>query len=239
MNEADLCWRGPDWLPTPENWPQDIVPESSAESAAEAETVREVFAVAVNEANEIDKVLEKFPLQKTLRVCAWMRRFAHNCLRSRGTQHIMEPHHVERADIHKRARHLLKCKEALWDRWTREYLRGLRERHRAKTGAAGATPAIGDAVIIKSQERNRGKWPLGAIEELIKGTDGVVRAAKLRTGRSQLERAIQHLYPLEISCDEAAPAPAQLNPEAAAFRPRRDAAAAAALRIRGMAEDVQ
>ena len=47
------------------------------------------------------------------------------------------------------------------------------------------------------------------------GRNGVVRAVKLRAGKSYLERAVQQLYPLELSCDkstEAAKPP--LNPEA-------------------------
>ena len=64
------------------------------------------------------------------------------------------------------------------------------------------TLAIGDVVVIQSSERNRNCWPLGTVEELIEGRDGVVRCAKLRAGRSHLERSIQHLYPLELSCDK-------------------------------------
>ena len=49
----------------------------------------------------------------------------------------------------------------------------------------------------------------------------------MRAGRSHLERPIQHLYPLELSCDPTAPV----------FRPRRDAAVAASLRIQEVAEE--
>ena len=37
--------------------------------------------------------------------------------------------------------------------------------------------------------------------KLIKGRDGVVRAIRLRAGK-YLERAVQHLYPIELSCDQ-------------------------------------
>ena len=50
------------------------------------------------------------------------------------------PHRTESADIRKRAKHLLKCEEAIWRRWSKEYLRDLRERHRAKTGTGGGGP---------------------------------------------------------------------------------------------------
>ena len=44
----------------------------------------------------------------------------------------LEPHHIQETDLRKRAKYLRKCKDALWSRWTRENLRGLRERHRLK-----------------------------------------------------------------------------------------------------------
>ena len=87
-------------------------------------------------------------------------------------------------------------------------------------------------VIIQSDERNRGKWPLGVVEELYKGRDGVVRAVKLRAGKTFLERAVNQLYPLELSCDRSESRPSvQLNPDARDFRPTRDAAVAARERI--------
>ena len=74
---------------------------------------------------------------------------------------------------------------------------------------------------------------LSIIEELIIGRDQVVRGAKLRVGKSVLERPVQHLYPLELVCDRTPPPdkPTLLNPGVPTFLPRRDAAAAAYLRI--------
>ena len=57
-------------------------------------------------------------------------------------------------------------------------------------------PAVGDVVIVKTEDKNRGKWPLGIIKSLIVGNDRVVRAAKLHAGQSYKEHAIQQLYPL-------------------------------------------
>ena len=75
------------------------------------------------------------------------------------------------------------------------------------------------------------------MEELIAGRDGVVRAVKLRAGKSYLERAVQQLYPLELSCNKSREAPKRpLSPEALSFRPRRDAAVAARLRVQDIAE---
>ena len=88
---------------------------------------------------------------------------------------------------------------------------------------------MGDVVIIKSDDRNRNHWPLGIVERLIEGKDGVVCAVQLTSGRNRMERAIQHLYPLELSCnvtrDEEAEQvnPTHLDPKAIAFVPKRKA----------------
>ena len=43
-------------------------------------------------------------------------------------------------------------------------------------------------MIIKDDDRNRAKWKLGIVEELIiiAGNDGIVRIAKLRAGKTTL-----------------------------------------------------
>ena len=102
----------------------------------------------------------------------------------------LAPHRIENAELRKRAKHLLRCKEAMWCRWTKDYLRSLRERHRVQAESKGGKLAIGDVVIIRSEDKNRGRWPLGIIEKLITGNDGVVRGARLRAGRSHIERPI-------------------------------------------------
>ena len=75
-------------------------------------------------------------------------------------------------------------------------------------------PTVGEVVIIKSDERTRGKGKIGVIEQVIHGVYGFVRAAKVRTGTPALERAVQHLFPLELSCDKTqSTKPAKLNAE--------------------------
>ena len=87
-------------------------------------------------------------------------------------------------------------------------------------------------MIIRGEESNRAKWPLGVVSELFKGRDGAVRAVKLRAGKSYLERPVQHLFPLELSSDSYGQTQeTRLNPQAPPFRSRRDAAVAAELRI--------
>ncbi|XP_068679106.1 uncharacterized protein [Montipora foliosa] len=153
----------------------------------------------------------------------------------------LQPYHLEERDLRKRAKFLQKTKDAIWNRWTAEYLRALRERHRLKLGDKRCSLAVGDVVIIRSSERKRNSWPLGIVESLIEGRDGVVRGARLRAGRSHIERPIQHLYPLELSCDRdgVRGTTTTLDPGAPAFRPRRDAAVAAELRVQDLAQEHQ
>lgn len=58
-------------------------------------------------------------------------------------------------------------------------------------------------MLIKEDERNCGKWKIGIVDQLVAGLDGVVRAAKLRAGNSNFERALQQLYPLELKCEQS------------------------------------
>ena len=81
----------------------------------------------------------------------------------------LEPHHLREFDLRRRAKYLRRCKQALWTRWTTEHLRGLRERHRMKHRGQSTPLAKGEVVIIKDEERNRNKWKIGIVEDLISG----------------------------------------------------------------------
>jgi len=149
----------------------------------------------------------------------------------------LEPHHIQETDLRKRAKYLGKCKDALWSRWTREYLHGLWERHRLKHKGNSSYPSKGDVVIIRSEEKNLAQWKLGVVDDLTTGRDGVVRGAKLRSSDSSLERLLQHLYPLELSCDSIVETTTSGPVDTQVVRPQRDAAAAARLRIEDIATD--
>ena len=64
----------------------------------------------------------------------------------------------------------------------------MRERHNLKHQGKPCTLAVCDVVILKSEERNRRKLPLGIVQELFPGRDGVVRAVKLRSDRNFLDQ---------------------------------------------------
>ena len=78
MNNEELWWYGPTWLKNPDQWPDEIELQPTAESNAEVKPKKSVFAVAVNDENEADEILKKFHFHKALRVYAWMQRFVDN-----------------------------------------------------------------------------------------------------------------------------------------------------------------
>ena len=54
----------------------------------------------------------------------------------------------------------------------------------------------------------------------------MTRGVKLQTRKGILERPVQHIYPLELSCDKK-PNVVELNPIVPEFKPKRRAAATA------------
>ena len=71
---------------------------------------------------------------------------------------------INETDLRKRAKFLKTCKDGLWRRWQREYITALRERHLTHK-VSKHQPKEGDVVIVKSDSKNRGTWPLGNTNE--------------------------------------------------------------------------
>ncbi|CAJ0604320.1 unnamed protein product [Cylicocyclus nassatus] len=98
---------------------------------------------------------------------------------------------------------LRKDLDHFWDIWQKDYLGALanREATRSRNGRGTIVPPrVGDIVIIREQDVPRSIWPLGLILQLHTSPDGQVRPARIRTcKRHILDRAINHLVPLEIS----------------------------------------
>ena len=84
-----------------------------------------------------------------------------------------QPHNEENRDLQKRLKLLRNCEDQLWNRWRREYLTALRERHNMMSGNTGFQVARGDVVIIRTDDKNRGCWPLTVVTETFPGKDGV------------------------------------------------------------------
>ncbi|XP_074632427.1 uncharacterized protein LOC141890758 [Acropora palmata] len=119
------------------------------------------------------------------------------------TNHLPEEEawRFKEVDLRKCAKYLKACRDSLWRRWQKEYLTSLRERHNMMDKTAKFQPKIGDVLIVKSKNKNRGHWPLAMVNEIVPGKDENVRAVQLKTANGIIERPVQHLYPLELTCD--------------------------------------
>ena len=143
-------------------------------------------------------------------------------------------------DLRKRAKYIKICKNNAWKRWKNEYLKSSREKHNMQSKKQNFPPlSTGDVVIIEGPERNRNHWTIGIIDSLIIGKDGVSRAAKVQTGKSTLERAIQQLYPLELRCDSNSQNQIKVIDEIKGKRKQtpRKATAIVRIRIQDQAQD--
>ena len=100
--------------------------------------------------------------------------------------------------------YLLQILKHYWKRWHGEYLKELREHHSITRSKDFIAVSEGDIVLIQEETlQPRSVWNLGRIESLIKGKDGQIRGAVVRTvskgNKSQyLRRPVNKLYPLEV-----------------------------------------
>ena len=101
-----------------------------------------------------------------------------------------EVHTIGEKELRKRVRYLEKCKNNICERWSDTHLKALRERHNRKHQRKENFIKEGDIILIKGDERTRGKWNVGIVKQLVKGRDGDIKLAKLRPNKSEIERAI-------------------------------------------------
>ncbi|XP_046856135.1 uncharacterized protein LOC124449238 [Xenia sp. Carnegie-2017] len=96
-------WRhGPKWLSNKGNWPQEILPVVTEEVRKEEKSSAHVMVGAEHqEENEFDKLVESYLLCKTLRICAWIRRFINNCRRTRDERETgpIKYHEIENCTL--------------------------------------------------------------------------------------------------------------------------------------------
>ena len=81
--------------------------------------------------------------------------------------------------------------------------------------------SVGDVVIVKSDDRNKGDWLPAIVQRIFPGKNGVVQAVELKTSKGTLERPVQHLYPMELAKESTKPEPKPLNQKADSFRPKK------------------
>ena len=83
-----------------------------------------------------------------------------------------------------------------WEKWQNEYLKQLPlPKLRDKVGNL----VIGSIVLIREDNVPRLYWPMGIVEDMIKGRDGVYRTVKVKTKRGSFTRPIQRIHDLELN----------------------------------------
>ena len=112
-------------------------------------------------------------------------------------QDLDDPTFGDTSEVNRRARLLSALLSQFWSRWRHEYLTSLREHHRA-SGNNAQQIQQGDVVLVHD-DAPRISWKLAVVEELLRGNDGLVRAANIRTAQGKTNRPIAKLIPLEVS----------------------------------------
>ena len=99
--------------------------------------------------------------------------------------------------LRKRAKTQALLMKHFWVRWKQEHLTSLREFHRT-TGRNDQNVNVGDLVLVHD-DIPRVHWKLAVITEVVKGKDGLIWSAIIRTTNGVTNRPITKLYPMEIT----------------------------------------
>lgn len=102
--------------------------------------------------------------------------------------------------LSKRARYNRRLLTQFTTSWKREYLLGLLEAYKPKDNANEPVIKVNDIVILRNEQVKRSFWKLCKVVELLTGTDGTVRSARVQVagGKKVFNRSLKHLIPLEI-----------------------------------------
>ena len=100
-----------------------------------------------------------------------------------------------------RVKHVKTLLDHFWQRFSSEYICGLRERDIKKKRNDKTYTAVkeGDVVMIQQKHVARSTWPLGKVTRLVKSADGFIRGAELQTSNGTIKRPVNLLYSLELS----------------------------------------
>jgi len=102
--------------------------------------------------------------------------------------------HGDSSDVTQRARLQAALLNQFWFHWRHDYLR---EHHRA-SGYNTQQIRQSDVVLVHD-DCPRITWKMAVVEELLKGKDGLVWAANIRTANGKTNCPIARLIPLEVS----------------------------------------
>ncbi|GFU32298.1 DUF5641 domain-containing protein [Nephila pilipes] len=102
--------------------------------------------------------------------------------------------------LNKRIKYRSKPLKDLHQRFRKEYLGNLIQKHNEKQSS---NPQIGKIFLVGKDNKKRLFWIFSKIIEVIPGRDGKIRKVKLKTQHGIVSRPIQHIYPLVIYLKES------------------------------------
>ena len=86
--------------------------------------------------------------------------------------------------------------DLLWSRWVKEYLPTLNLRPKWNTPSPSLE--LGAVVLVDDPNGPRNSWPMGTIERVFPGKDGVIRVADVRTNDGIYRRGVRQLVVLDV-----------------------------------------
>lgn len=95
-----------------------------------------------------------------------------------------------------RWKHVQQLVRQIWDKWSKDYLNQLQNRPKWQMKQQNLQP--GEIVIIKTEQIQPTFWPLGIIEKVFPGKDGLVRVVQVRTKNGSYQRPIAKLCRLPV-----------------------------------------
>ena len=101
--------------------------------------------------------------------------------------------------LQRRRRHTRVIANHFWKRWLGGYLPELNRRQ--KWLQERPNLKVGDLLLVMNENVPRGRWPLGKVDDIYVGRDGLVRSVRLSAQPSQLVRPISKIVFLEGSVD--------------------------------------
>ena len=76
-----------------------------------------------------------------------------------------------------------------------------------KGGPVKSSVQVGSVVLVRGEEKIRLKWPIGIVQEVYPGKDGLVWAVDVKTAKSVVTRPVQKIHDLELTDSKREPSP--------------------------------
>ena len=110
---------------------------------------------------------------------------------------------VEPSDLNERLELRQQLFHAFWECWVNEYVRNLPP-FKGSCGSKGSIK-VGSVVLVQGEGTNRLQWPLGVIQAIHPGRDGLVRCVEVKTAKGLFTRPIQRIHNFEMIDDPCVP----------------------------------